>query len=77
MEAVVKKAVKRFAGQFIHRQITLVMENLHSEIETDEKWLLFILEQLLSNAVKYTQKGGTVKIYEKRNTVKIRYGACY
>ena len=70
VEAVVKKAVKRFAGQFIHRQITLVMENLHSEIETDEKWLLFILEQLLSNAVKYTQKGGTVKIYEKETLLK-------
>ena len=62
-----KKAVKRFAGQFIHRQITLVMENLHSEIETDEKWLLFILEQLLSNAVKYTQKGGTVKSTKKKH----------
>ena len=46
------------------------MENLHSEIETDEKWLLFILEQLLSNAVKYTQKGGTVKIYEKETLLK-------
>lgn len=62
--------MKRFAGQFIHRQITLTMENLHSEIETDEKWLLFILEQLLSNAVKYTQKGGTVKIYEKETLLK-------
>lgn len=70
VETVVKKAVKRFAGQFIHRQITLAMENLHSEIETDEKWLLFILEQLLSNAVKYTQKGGTVKIYEKETLLK-------
>ena len=30
VEVVVKKAVKRFAGQFIHRQITLVMENLLS-----------------------------------------------
>lgn len=70
VETVVKKAVKRFAGQFIRRQITLAMENLHSEIETDEKWLLFILEQLLSNAVKYTQKGGTVKIYEKETLLK-------
>lgn len=67
---VMEENPQEVAGQFIHRQITLAMENLHSEIETDEKWLLFILEQLLSNAVKYTQKGGTVKIYEKETLLK-------
>ena len=29
---------------------------------TDEKWLEFVIEQILSNAVKYTPKG-TVSIY--------------
>ena len=33
---------------------------------TDEKWLSFILEQLLSNAVKYTPEGGTVMIAADR-----------
>ena len=35
---------------------------------TDEKWLLFILEQLLSNAVKYTEEG-TVAIFVDENRV--------
>ena len=30
---------------------------------TDEKWLVFALEQILSNALKYTRPGGTVSIY--------------
>lgn len=29
---------------------------------TDEKWLLFVVEQIISNALKYTKKGGTVTI---------------
>ena len=33
---------------------------------TDEKWLSFILEQLLSNAVKYTPEGGMVTIAADR-----------
>ena len=33
---------------------------------TDEKWLLFIIEQLLSNAVKYTREGGvSIKVTEE------------
>ena len=30
---------------------------------TDEKWLLFVLEQVLSNALKYTPSGGTISIF--------------
>lgn len=32
---------------------------------TDEKWLLFVLEQVLSNALKYTPSGGTISIFLK------------
>lgn len=38
------------------------------QVVTDEKWLCFVLEQLLSNAVKYTKKGG-VKIYAKDDSL--------
>ena len=40
---------------------------------TDEKWLLFVLEQVLSNALKYTPSGGTVSIFlEEPKTLCIR-----
>ena len=38
---------------------------------TDEKWLTFVLEQLLSNAVKYTPEGGRVRIYGDGETLVI------
>ena len=38
------------------------MEELSYPVLTDEKWLVFALEQLLSNAIKYTPEGG-IHIY--------------
>ena len=35
---------------------------LNTQVMTDEKWLLFVIEQILSNALKYTQQG-CVSIY--------------
>lgn len=52
------RAAKKFAPQFIYKRLSLDLEDFHLRVVTDEKWILFVLEQLLSNAVKYTQAGG-------------------
>lgn len=58
LDGIVRQAVKRFAGEFIARKLTLSYEPLHLRVVTDEKWLTFVLEQVLSNALKYTREGG-------------------
>lgn len=65
LDTIVKQSVKKFASQFIYRKIKLEIENLDMMVLTDEKWLSYVIEQLLSNAVKYTKNGGAVKIYRK------------
>lgn len=65
LESIVKQSVKKYAFQFIYRKIKIEMSNLDFEVLTDEKWISFVIEQLLSNAIKYTKDGGTVKIYRK------------
>ncbi|NCB04973.1 MAG: HAMP domain-containing histidine kinase [Clostridia bacterium] len=55
---VARAAVKKLSAEFIHRRLTFCMEGVDGHVLTDEKWLLFLLEQLLSNAVKYTREGG-------------------
>lgn len=57
LDTIIRKAVRKFAGQFIRRRIRLVYEGTAVRVITDEKWLSFIIEQLLSNAVKYTSEG--------------------
>ena len=57
LDTIIRKAVRKYAGQFIRRRIRLVYEGTAVRVITDEKWLSFIIEQLLSNAVKYTSEG--------------------
>ncbi|WP_283610251.1 sensor histidine kinase [Faecalispora anaeroviscerum] len=62
LDPILRQSVRKFASQFIRRKIRLVYEPTEFSALTDEKWLLFVLEQLLSNAIKYTKAGGTISI---------------
>lgn len=58
----VRQAVRKYARSFIRKKIALDFQETGMETVSDEKWLVFVLEQLLSNALKYTKKG-TIRIY--------------
>jgi len=62
LDDVIKQALKKFAGQFIRRKISLAYNPTGQTVTTDEKWLLFVVEQVLSNALKYTPAGGVIAI---------------
>ncbi|MEG2134611.1 MAG: sensor histidine kinase [Clostridia bacterium] len=62
LDDVVRAAVRKYAPLFIRQKIALRYEGVSLCVLTDEKWLQFVLEQLLSNALKYTRKGA-VSIY--------------
>lgn len=54
---VVYQAVKKTAVLFRHKEVTLKLGCLDGHLVTDQKWLSFVLEQLVTNAVKYTPEG--------------------
>lgn len=62
IDTIIKQAVKKFSHEFISRKISLEYEPVGQTVITDEKWLSFVLEQVISNALKYTREG-KVKIY--------------
>lgn len=62
LDDIICQAVRRFSAEFIGRKLRLEYEPLHKSIVTDDKWLSFVVEQVLSNALKYTRSGG-IKIY--------------
>lgn len=62
IDDIVRQSLRRFSGEFINRRINLHYEASEVEVLTDEKWLAFVVEQILSNALKYTPEGGTVTI---------------
>lgn len=64
LNAVVRDAVRKFAGEFIIRKLSLSFEPIEGTVITDEKWLSFVIEQVLSNALKYTPEG-RIRIFLK------------
>ena len=57
LDEIVRRAIRKYAGQFIRRKLKVVYEGTDQWVLTDAKWLSLIIEQLLSNAVKYTAEG--------------------
>lgn len=58
LDGIIRRSVKRFAAEFIDRRLTLEYRGIDKTVVTDEKWLQFALEQIISNALKYTREGG-------------------
>ena len=57
LDEIVRQAVRKYSRMFILKKIRLEYKPCAKQVLTDEKWLLFVLEQLLSNALKYTETG--------------------
>ena len=68
IDEIIKGAVKKFAGEFIERKIKLEYTPVNLTVITDRKWLSFVFEQIISNALKYTPFG-SVKIYGNESSV--------
>ena len=58
LDHILRKVLKKYAPEFIARKLRLDYEGVNARAVTDEKWLAFVIEQLLSNALKYTYEGG-------------------
>ena len=66
LDDIIKQAIRKYAPLFIRKKIALNFKNTNYTVLTDEKWLVFVIEQILSNAIKYTTKG-KVSIYPLEN----------
>ena len=57
LDSIIKQSIKRFSIPFINKKISLEFEESGLKAITDEKWLGFAVDQVLSNAIKYTDEG--------------------
>ena len=62
LDPFIRRSVKKFAGEFISKRLSLELEPSGVSVVSDEKWLAFVVEQVLSNSLKYTREG-SVRIY--------------
>lgn len=57
VDGVIRDTIKKYAKIMIQRHIGINYSGTGQEVYTDGKWLAFMLEQILSNAIKYTPQG--------------------
>lgn len=62
LDTIVNSALRKYAKLFIKKKLKLNYSPLCTDVVTDKKWLTFVVEQILSNSLKYT-KVGAVSIY--------------
>ena len=62
LDEIIRPAIRKFSREFILKKLKLEYEPVSFKTITDSKWLTFIIEQVISNAVKYTSEG-SVRIY--------------
>ena len=71
LEHLVKEVIRKHSLFFIQKGLTINLADLDVKVISDEKWLLVIIEQVLSNSLKYTKSGG-IEIYFKDNTLYLK-----
>ncbi|MEY8385998.1 sensor histidine kinase [Oscillospiraceae bacterium 38-13] len=71
LDGMLRQSVRKYARLFILKKISLDFQETGRTVLTDEKWLCFVIEQLLSNALKYTPAGGRIRIYADGETLVI------
>lgn len=72
LDTIVRKSVRKFAGEFVKSKISLDFKETGLKVLTDEKWLGFILEQILSNSIKYAPNGHVSIFAEEPKTLVIK-----
>jgi hypothetical protein len=58
LDLMIRQAVRKYSQMFILKKIRLEYGPVEKNVLTDDKWLVFVLEQILSNALKYTKNSG-------------------
>lgn len=72
LDPMIRQAVRKYAPLFIRKKLRLHFQETNIKVLTDKKWLVFVIEQILSNALKYTQVGEiTIKLVDDHKTLAI------
>ncbi len=71
VDELVRKTVRKFSSQFIRKELSLTVSPIGITAVSDEKWLGFVIGQVISNALKYTVTGG-VEIYAEGKTLCVK-----
>ena len=56
LKEIVNESIKKNKSSLIQEKISINIHNLDIEVNTDNKWIVFILNQIIQNSIKYRKK---------------------
>lgn len=71
-DEIIRAEIRKFSSQFIRKRLTLDVKASGKTVVSDEKWLGFVIGQVISNAVKYTNSGGIEIYFEEPLTLCVK-----
>ncbi|MCH1624499.1 sensor histidine kinase [Ferdinandcohnia quinoae] len=57
---IIKNSVKKYSKLFINKRVRIEMDETEQLVQSDSKWLGFVIDQILANSLKYTNDGGKI-----------------
>lgn len=72
LDKIVRSVIKQHAKIFIKKKIKVDFLVEPIEILTDKKWLTYVLAQIISNSLKYTEDGGTIIFHSVGDSKEVR-----
>lgn len=74
LSTVVNSVIKRNKKDLINKRIKIELDNLDIKVSSDKKWLEFILNQIIANAIKYIDDDPKIRICAKqfKNQVELK-----
>ncbi len=68
LDRLIKTLLKKYSLIFINKRISLDYENTNVEVIADSKLLSIMIEQIISNALKYTEEGKISISFDKEKS---------
>ncbi|MFU7517173.1 ATP-binding protein [Clostridium sp. HCS.1] len=67
LEDIVKRSIKNNSFFLIKSRMEVVTRNLNYNIYSDGKWIIYVIDQLINNAIKYSKENGKIEFYAEDN----------
>lgn len=73
IDKLLKSLLRKYSGLFIDKNISLDYQPIDTKIITDAKWATILIEQILANALKYTNSGKITLSFDRdKNALKVK-----
>lgn len=73
IDKLLKSLLRKYSGLFIDKNISLDYQSIDTKIITDAKWATILIEQILANALKYTNSGKITLSFDRdKNALKVK-----